>query len=734
MTASDQILSIVAKSSTGDDFMVHNLIVEEALCQPYIMKALISTDNSSFDGDDLVSKGFGFTYNVFQENSPSSQQNSRNFHGVVDKLMHTHTVVNDQHKIQHFFEIELRPNFWLLTYSQDHRIFQNQTTIDIIHSVLTENNVSDLSVKASGGKNTREYCVQYSESHFHFVSRLLEEEGIGYYFTHTETSHTMVLFDKNADFSTAEPSSFNFLNNDSFGNTVNSIFAFGKKSGIQAKSYKTSDYNYETPNAKLLSSSSGDGKGFDVYQHPGLFQESGVGDKLADSRLEAYEWFEKRVWGKSTAPDLSPGFSFNLKDHPLSSYNKAYVVSKAKHEIIGNPELTNSENPELTYRHSFEGFLKDIPFKPLRLTKKPRIFGSQTAFVTGEGDEVYADEMARIKVQFHWDLLNPNDETSSLWVRVSQSLAGQTWGALYMPRVGMEVVVTFIDGDPDRPLVTGCVYNEAFMPPYSPKDDPQYMTIKSKTFEDASGFNEMRFSDDPGKEEIYTHAQYDMNTVIEHSRQEDINTGDDTLIIHEGNKTIHQMGSGTTYLTEIDNGDRTTKLSNGNLLFDVTGTITLKATSDITIQTPTNVIINAGQNVQVQGGQNIESQAGMNMTNMAGQNIESTAGMNIMGTAGQNVENTGGMNVVTTGGQNVATTAGENVATTAGMNVQLTAGMNLMASAGLNAQIQGGINVMLTGGVALVGQGAMITLKADGAAVIDGGAMAALKGAITAIG
>ena len=183
--------------------------------------------------------------------------------------------------------------------------------------------------------------------------------------------------------------------------------------------------------------------------------------------------------------------------------------------------------------------------------------------MTGAGTEVYGDPMARIKVKFHWDLLNPDDETSSLWVRVSQSLSGATWGALYMPRIGMEVVVAFIDGDPDRPIVTGCVYNQSFMPPYSPKDKPHYMTLKSKTFDDASGSNELRFSDKPGKEEIYLHGQYDMNTVIEHSRKEDINTGDDTLTIHKGNKTIEQTGEGTLYQTTIKDGDKITKLKNG---------------------------------------------------------------------------------------------------------------------------------------------------------------------------
>ena len=609
----------------------------------------------------------------------------------------------------------------MLKHGGDHRIFQEQSAMDIIQTILGENGASNFEVKASGGTGVREYCVQYGETHYDFVSRLLEEEGIGYYFTHTDSSHTMVLFDKNSSFTPIEQGSLAFLNVDADGAFVDRVFAFGKKSQVAPKAYKTTDYNYKTPHAQLLNSSSGPGFGEEIYEYPGLFQKSGRGHALADQRMEEIEWFTKRVYGRTSCPSLTPGYTFTLKEHPIVEYNKEYAISYVRHEIISQADDQSTEGHEanlLTYTNSFEGFLKAIHYRPFRKTQKPLIHSSQTAFVTGSGTEVYGDSMARIKIKFHWDLRNPDDETSSLWVRVSQSLSGATWGALYMPRIGMEVVVTFINGDPDRPLVTGCVYNQAIMPPYSPKDLPHYMTLKSKTFDDDSGSNELRFSDKPGEEEIYLHGQYDMNTVIEHSRQEDINTGDDTLIIHKGDKMIHQKGKGTMYLTLIDKGDRTTKLKKGNFVIDVNGTILIKATKDITIKTPKNIIMKAGKNIVMKAGKNIQKKAGDNIQRKAGKNIQSKAGMNIKSKAGMNIQSKAGMNIQEKAGMNIQEKAGAMIKMKASSMMQAKAGMiKMKADSAFKAEA-----------------GAMMELKGGAMLKAEGGAMGMFKGAITKLG
>jgi type VI secretion system secreted protein VgrG len=698
-----EILSIKINTSFGDGaFVIQQAVIEEALSEPYLIDVYASTMLSSFDGDDLIYTKAGIIFEVYGGNDPSAKKEERSYQGIITHMEHVRTIFDEKKQVTHFFHFQIRPLFWMLKHSRYHRIFQEQSAIDIIQTIFRENGLSDFKIQASGGTQAREYCVQYGESHYDFVSRLLEEEGIGYYFVHGDSAHTMVLFDSNSSFVGIAQGSLPFLNIDTEGAFVDHVVAFGKKSQVAAKAYKTIDYNYTTPNTQLLGNSTGAGFGEEIYEYPGLFQQSSVGAKLADQRMEEIEWFTKRVYGKSSCASLAPGTTFTLAEHPITQYNAAYAVSYVKHELIAQPtDEHDTDSFALTYTNSFEGFLKTIPYRPYRKTLKPRIYGSQTAFVTGAGTEVYGDAMARIKVKFHWDLKNPNDETSSLWVRVSQSLSGASWGALYMPRIGMEVVVSFIDGDPDRPLVTGCVYNQAFMPPYSPKDSPHYMTLKSKTFDDDTGSNELRFSDEKGKEEIYLHGQYDMNTVIEHSRTEDIKTGDDSLTLDAGDKLIHQKGDGTMFLTLIDSGNLTTTLKKGNVVIDVNGTVLIKATKAITVTTPDSITINAGKNITMKAGENIVMNAGKSIQKKAGQNIQSTAGKSIQEKAKKIQEN-------------------------ASAQIQLkTASM----------QAKAGTLIQLKSGTAFkANAGAIMEIKSGGMIKAEGAAVGMFKGAITKLG
>ncbi len=746
-----EVLSIKIKTSFGDDaFVVQRLIVEESLSDTFVANVYAYTKKASFDGDDLIHTKAGVTFEAYGKTDASSKKAVRAYHGLITHMEHLKTIIDEEGQLAHYFHFQLRPAFWMLKHGQDHRIFQEQSAMDIIQAVLGENGASNFEAKASGGTLVREYCVQYGETHFDFVSRLLEEEGIGYYFTHTESSHTMVLFDKGADFTAIPQASLAFLNVHVEEPFIDRVFAFGKKSQVAPKAYKTTDYNYKTPHTELLSSSSGPGYGEEIYEYPGLFEKSGRGSALADQRMEEIEWVTKRAYGRTSCPDLAPGYTFSLTDHPIVEYNKEYAVSYVRHEIATQAGAQSPEDPShniLTYTNSFEGFLKSIPYRPFRKTHKNRIYSSQTAFVTGAGTEVYGDDMGRIKVKFHWDLRNPDDETSSCWVRVSQSLSGATWGALYVPRIGMEVVISFIDGDPDRPLVTGCVYNQSFMPPYSAKDLPHYMTIKSKTFDDDAGNNELRFSDKAGEEEIFLHGQYDMNTVIEHSRTEKINTGDDTLTIFKGDKKIFQKGKDTIYLTEIDqgdktmhqkgkdtmcltlidNGDKTTKLKKGNLIIDVNGTILIKATKDITFKTPENIIMKAGKNIQMKAGKNIQAKAGTDIVNKAGANISFKAGTNIQSKAGADIINKAATNIQSKAGTMIVIKSGATIQIKADSMIQIKAGATLKAEGGAMTEIKGGAMLKAEGG-------AMAEIKGGAMLKAEGGAMGAFKGAITKLG
>lgn len=756
MTLSDslKILSLRISSSFGDDaFVVQKAVIEEQLSNPYLVEADLYTADESFDGDSIINESVAIIFQIYGgDDGDDSTSNERNFHGIVSGIKHVKTIEDTSGNLRHYFKIQIRPSFWKLKFGRTHKIFQEQSAIDIIGSIFDDNGITDFQINASGGTTVREYCVQYGETNFDFVSRLLEEEGITYFFTHTDSTHTMVLVDKNSSFEDIPQSSLNYISKYTGDIFIDTIYQFGKKSEITASAYKALDFNYKTPNTQLLSSTTGEGFGDEIYEYPGLFDKANRGSKLSDMRMEELEWFANRVYGSSTAPNISPGLVFTLKKHPLTAYNKKYVISYVKHEIesfADETDQSNLDDSDMTYKNNFEGFLKSIPYRPLRKTLKPRIYGSQTAFVTGSGTEVYSDSMARIKVKFHWDLENPDDETSSLWVRVSQTLSGSSWGALYMPRIGMEVVVSFIDGDPDRPIVTGCVYNQSFMPPYSPESVPHYMTIKSKTFDDDAGFNEFRFSDEAGNEEIYTHAQYDMNTVIENSRTENIIAGDDTLTMDEGNKKIHQKGSGTTYLTLINEGDRTTKLKDGDFVIDVTGTILIKASDDITIKTPTNIIMKAGENIVMKAGENIKGKAGENIKLKAGDDINGKAGSNVTLKAGTDFTAKAGADFTAKAGNDMMIKAGNDIAIKSGNDILAKAATSLSikspqiaikADTKLDiktATMMAKADTMLkleSGATAIVKSGAMLQIKAGATLMAEGGAMGMFKGAITKLG
>jgi type VI secretion system secreted protein VgrG len=276
--------------------------------------------------------------------------------------------------------------------------------------------------------------------------------------------------------------------------------------------------------------------------------------------------------------------SFTLSQHPRADTNKKYIIHQVRHHIHQEEEEGERKPP---YENEFLAFPATVPFRPPLVTEKPLIYSTQTAIVTTKsGEEIWCDEYGRIKVKFHWDQRGPKDEKSSCWIRVAQLWAGSTWGGLFTPRVGMEVVVTFLDGDPDRPLITGCVYNGDHLPPYA-KTEPTKSTIKSHSTKGGGGYNEFRFEDKKGSEEIFTHAQKDQNTIVEHSRTLLIKKGDDTteikagqrmvtlkgettghdtLILDKGNRKVHLKGQGTTHTLAIDKGDSITQITQGNKL------------------------------------------------------------------------------------------------------------------------------------------------------------------------
>jgi type VI secretion system secreted protein VgrG len=467
---------------------------------------LLSTDDS-IGLETLVGKNVTVKVKLADESE-------RYFNGIVSTFTQ-----NSRDQNLTSYQAEFVPWLWLLTRTADCRIFQHQTVPEIIQAVFSQHGFRDYDMKLAGWFIEREYCVQYRESSFNFVSRLMEEEGIYYFFKHDDGKHTLVL----ADTPDGHPdcphqSSARYHDTGRGQRHEDVINRLNVAQELRPSQYTLNDFNFEHPSATMIAQVTSK-KDFEVYDYPGEYLRQPVGQQLARIRLEECETPQIYVHGGGDCRAFTSGYKFTLTDHYRQDMNKPYVLTRIRHFATLPGDFRSSSGADAAdsiYQNTFECIPFSTPFRPARVTPKPIVQGSQTAFVVGEkGEEIYTDKYGRVKVQFHWDRLGKHDQNSSCWIRVSQNWAGKGWGWISIPRIGHEVVVDFLEGDPDRPLITGRVYNAEEMPPYELPKHGDMMGFKSNTTKGGGGYNEIVSRDVKGQELIRTHAQKDIETVAE---------------------------------------------------------------------------------------------------------------------------------------------------------------------------------------------------------------------------
>ncbi|NVN91639.1 MAG: type VI secretion system tip protein VgrG [Desulfuromonadales bacterium] len=429
------------------------------------------------------------------------------------------------------------PWLWLLTRTADSRIFQKLSVPDIIEKVFKEQGFNDFKMKLQSGYAERDYCVQYRETDFAFVTRLLEEEGIQYFFEHEKGKHTLILADSPQENKPCPHQSTARYQLSGEGRMEEDVITgLDRMQEIRPAKYTLNDFNFEIPNTDLkanVPSSHKLGPGErEIYDYPGMYAKKNEGDRLARIRMEEEEAQITTIIGSSSCRAFTSGYRFSLTSFFRSDMNnKEYVLATIEH----GAEQGWEDKSDLTYSNRFTCIPFDIPFRPPRLTPKPVVHGSQTAIVVGpKGDEIYTDEHGRVKVQFHWDREGKKDENSSCWIRVAQVWAGASWGAMYIPRIGQEVIVDFLEGDPDRPIITGRVYHGMNKPPYPLPAEKTKSTIKSNSSQGGEGFNEFRFEDKKGEEQIFVHAERDMDQRVKNDIREWVGR-DRSLIVKRDN-------------------------------------------------------------------------------------------------------------------------------------------------------------------------------------------------------
>ncbi|HWV99917.1 MAG TPA: type VI secretion system tip protein VgrG [Candidatus Acidoferrum sp.] len=452
------------------------------------------------------------------------EKKTRYFNGFISRFVQTEQQRNYAH-----YRATLVPWLWFLTRTADCRIFQKKKVPDIIEEVFKAQGFNDYKPSLSGTYDEWEYCVQYRETDFNFVSRLMEQEGIYYFFQHENGKHTLVLADSDSAHSPfPDYEDINYRPRVQGEQTEESISDWVIEQEVQPGAYVVGDFNFTTPGSPILGSANISrqhaASGFEMFDYPGEFEKRPEGDAYAKIRIQELQSQHELLRGRATSRGIATGSKFTLKSHPRTDQNRDYLVIAASYQA-GTSEFESgaaSQSREF-YDCSFTSRPASEPFRPARLTPKPVIQGPQTAIVVGKkGEEIDTDEFGRVKVQFHWDRYGKVDENSSCFVRVSHAAAGKSWGAINLPRIGQEVIVEFLEGDPDRPIITGRVYNATATPPYKLPDFKTVSTHKSNSSKGGQGFNELRFEDKKGEEQIFMHGEKNLDIRIKNDAFETI--------------------------------------------------------------------------------------------------------------------------------------------------------------------------------------------------------------------
>lgn len=570
-------------SLPADTLMLERLVGEEAVSTPYeIHLDLLSTD-PAIDPKKLLRKPVSVTVDL-------ASGGKRYFHGVVRRFVQlgrSGGLVS--------YRAEVVPWLWFLSLASDCRIFQQLSVPDIVKKVLTDMGVTDVKLNFTGTYSPREYCVQYRESDLAFISRLMEEEGIFYFFEHEVGKHTMVLADSP---SAVHPGAVGKLGMSlSAQGAVEDDCVMDLEVDSEVVSGKVTlvDYNDTVPR-RIESTVAGGTQGtsaaqYRKFDYPGKFAVASDGDRLARLRQEESEALSFVVNGQTNYRGLGSGQKLDIADHYRRDVNQSYHVLSARHVANEGGYRSKTGGEPFSFLTSFKAIPHAVPYRPARTTPKSIVYGSQTALVVGPaGEEIFVDKFGRVKVQFFWDQAGQKDDKSSCWVRVSSTWAGKQWGAIQTPRIGQEVVVDFLEGDPDRPIIVGRVYNADQMPPYAlPANGTQSGVVTRSTLGGNAGTaNEFRFEDKKGSEQILLHAEKNSDVEVEkdethwvgQDRKKTIDRDEVTHVKRDRTETVDNNETITINgkRAETVDKDDTITVSSGNREISVRqGNVTLKA-------------------------------------------------------------------------------------------------------------------------------------------------------------
>ena len=708
-------LAGVSSSLGKDVLLLYRLQASEELGRLFVFELELLSTDAEIKLDDVLGKPMSVALEL-----PSGE--TRYLHGVVTRFSQSGRAGRYTE-----YRATLRPWFWLLTRTADCRVFSDEsgakTVPEIIKDVFRRNGFSDFKERLNGTYKAREYCVQYRETDFNFVSRLMEEEGIYYYFEHKKDNHYLVLADSPTSHDPipgSEEIPYMAAATDSAA-PVDHIAEWQIAQEIQPGMTVLNDYDFEVPRADLTVRSSiprsHPFSKFEVYDYPGNFVgamsargegTSGDGDAndrgqtFVKARIEAAHTDFEQVQGSGNVRGLAVGGTFKLKEFHRDDQNREHLVVATDLKVqIGGFEGIEGAVKETLYECEFYAIPSKTPFRPERLTPRPEISGPQTATVGGKsGEEIWTDVHGRVKVQFHWDRKGANDENSSCWVRVATPWAGKNWGMVSIPRIGHEVIVEFLEGNPDRPLITGSVYNGQNPPPFKLPGNMTQSGILTRSTKEGTGDNAnmLRFEDKKGAEQIYVHAEKDQDIEVE---------ANETLTV--GNDRTKTIGHDET--THVKN-NRTENV-------DANESITIGGGRSETVAKDESVTISGGRSVDVSkdeslsvGGKRTQDVAKDETVNVGGGRTQSVAKdeqLTVSGSRSKDVS------------KNETATINENYKQSVGKDATVEVAKSYSLNAGDEISLEnGGATILLKKNGDIEIKGSKIKIEASGEVSIKG--------------
>jgi len=620
----------------------------------------------SFEGKESIAGGFKYTLGLLAKDPGVSAAklirtpvtvklaqadgSERVINGLVSRFVQL-----DQAEGLTVYEAEIRPWYWFLSLTSDFCIWQNKSIPDIVKAVCSEQGFTDLVFKCVKPHKPHEYRVQYGETHLDFITRLMEEEGIFWFADHDGKKCNMVVADDNSVAKTSLKLRLSTIAHDTEDETV--LNWFNVSQDVRPGKYTHLDYNFETPSTQLKGQHSGK-HASEVVEFPGGFETRDDADPLATLRYQEIVAEQVEAEGAGRCRALKAGGKIEVSKHPNKALNTAYLITSVKQSAkLG--DFRTGGDPGLAFKSSFTAIPFDTPYKPERSTELPRAYGYESAVVVGPaGEEIFTDKYGRVKVQFFWDRRGKKDDKSSCWVRVSTVWAGKGWGVINTPRIGQEVLVAFLNGDPEDPIIIGRVYNAEQMPPYALPGNKTQSGIKTRSTLQGSpdNFNEIRFEDKKGSEQLFIHAEKNQDIEVEndethsvgHNRAKTVGNDETTSVKHNrtesvgGNESISIDGS---RIESVGKDDTISIAKNRQESVGESETLEIAKDRNHTIGNNEKLEVNASRTITV--GKDLKLDVADARTTSIGKNDELTVGKKFLLSAADEIVLTAGDSSIT---------------------------------------------------------------------------------------